>query len=233
MPGARLKQHLKAKHLNRMRWITHQYSRRFGGGDTGPARNYFIDDRYVAQEEGRYFDAIEEDESWQVEVYQLARRIFDDQACRSVADIGCGSAAKLLQWFKAEKTWGVDVSPTYDWLVENYPDREWRKAGTAADFTADLVIMSDVIEHVNDPIELLDYARSLDPRYLVISTPDRAQLWDKQEALGPPSNRAHIREWTFKEFGAFMRDQFDVFDHHVSNFSQATQVVVARPKGAQ
>ena len=231
MPIDQLKQYLKTRHLSQLRRATHLHHKYIARARVGTAGNYFIDDDYVEQQEGQYFDAIAAGEEWQVEVYALARRVFDCHGFESVVDIGCGSATKLLEWFENDLTIGVDVSPTYEQLVERHPDRMWMKAGAPVDSSTDLLIMADVIEHVSDPVDLLNYARGFDPKYMIISTPDRAQFWTKQGPLGPPKNRAHMREWTFTEFGAFMRDQFDVVDHHVSNFWQATQVVVARPHG--
>lgn len=65
----------------------------------------------------------------------------------------------------------------------------------------DIVIFSDVVEHLNDPIKVLFRIRSLIDQAsatVIISTPDRACL--DTDPNGPPRNELHVREWTAEEF---------------------------------
>ena len=70
-----------------------------------------------------------------------------------------------------------------------------------------LIILADVIEHLEDPRPLLRTIRRLLKRHhlsrLVASTPDR-YLIDGDGAVGLPKNPKHVRQWTLSEFGLAM-----------------------------
>jgi hypothetical protein len=63
-----------------------------------------------------------------------------------------------------------------------------------------VVILSDVIEHLRDPLPLLRrlaaWARICP--YVLVSTPDRDRVRGPAD-VGPPANRAHVREWNLSE----------------------------------
>jgi hypothetical protein len=153
------------------------------------------------------------------------------EGMRSVADIGCGSAYKLLHILGDFDTVGVDVSPTYEWLQEKYPERRWVKSFTqeSENLRPDLVVCADVIEHVLDPDALLNYLARLAAKRIVLSTPDRDLVY-RRHHWGPPTNPSHIREWSFKEFGNYVSQHFVVHEHVISNREQFTQMIVASPK---
>src|ERR1035441_5405128 len=138
----------------------------------GNENNYFIHDGYKPRLEPSYFnDTLNEDE-WQVEVYQFAREIFDAYNLKAVLDIGCGSAYKLIQYFHDVKTTGIDVPQTLDYLRKKYPERDWID-GIFNIENPDLIIFSDVIEHLTNPNQMLNNIINLNPKYIVVSTPDR------------------------------------------------------------
>lgn len=66
---------------------------------------------------------------------------------KSVLDIGCGSAYKLITYLGEYETVGLDLPDTVHVLRERYPEREWRLSDFAASqgVCADLVICADVI----------------------------------------------------------------------------------------
>ena len=92
----------------------------------------------------------------------------------------------------------------------------------------DLVIVADVIEHVDHPNELLAYIGKLQPSYIILSTPDR-NLIRNGTYNGPPGNPAHIREWSFVEFHAYVSQLFYIKEHFISCAAQATQCVLCVP----
>jgi SAM-dependent methyltransferase len=149
----------------------------------------------------------------QLAVYQLARKIADaDPAVRSVLDWGCGTGWKLVDLFGHLDTLGADVDYRLPTLAARFSDRRWGICPVAVD--ADLVICADVIEHVDDPAELLRTFAAGRWRNLIISTPERdlvarhkymSKAAKQQQRNGPPGNRWHAREWTASEFATFVR----------------------------
>jgi hypothetical protein len=128
-------------------------------------------------------------------------------------------------------TIGVDVSPTYEWLKERYPDRSWVRSFTAASSSlrGDLVICADVIEHVLDPDELIEFLKGIRPQFLILSTPDRDLMYGGRH-WGPPTNETHIREWNFDEFHRYIGKHFNILNHVISNREQFTQMTVCTLK---
>lgn len=197
----------------------------------GLPENYFIRDGYRHRSEASYFDDTECTDQWQREVYRFAREVFDQKHLTTVCDIGCGSATKLVRYFAGCNIIGLDVPKTCEWLRRKYPNLSWMELDfkNAPSLRADLVIAADVIEHVLDPDELLEYIASLDPKYVVLSTPDR-NLLGAGTHDGPPHNPTHIREWSFAEFEAYAGNRFQVLEHFISNRAQATQCLLCAPR---
>ena len=136
-----------------------------------------------------------------------------------------------LKYFSDFNITGIDVSPTYEFLKQTYPDRNWLKFGDfdMESVSADIVICSDVIEHVLDPDDLLNNIKKIkDVKYIFISTPDRNLIYS--EKFGPPYNPSHIREWTFEELEAYISKHFDVVEHLVTNRKQWTQLIIVKNK---
>jgi 2-polyprenyl-3-methyl-5-hydroxy-6-metoxy-1,4-benzoquinol methylase len=95
---------------------------------------------------------------------------------------------------------------------------------------ADLVIASDVIEHLLEPDEMLKFiVDKIDPRYVVISTPDR-NLLRYGIHNGPPLNAKHIREWSMPELHAYLSEFLEIIEHFISSAPQATQCVLGQPR---
>ena len=122
----------------------------------------------------------------------------------------------------------VAVEPTLSTLRQRYPERVWLQSNfeTPPITQADIVICADVIEHLLNPDELLECMARIDSEFIVLSTPDRDLLTKGVD--GPPDNNAHVREWNFEEFGAYIGSHFEVIVHEVINEAQATQYLVCR-----
>jgi hypothetical protein len=145
-------------------------------------------------------------------VYEFARKIADaDHRVQSVLDWGCGSGWKLVDLFGHLDTLGADVDYRLPTLLQRFPGRRWEVCPVPVD--AGLVMCVDVIEHVDDPTELLRTFSAGRWRHLVISTPEREMVaqrkcktasHQKQQRNGPPRNRWHAREWTSSEFAALV-----------------------------
>jgi SAM-dependent methyltransferase len=152
----------------------------------------------------------------------------------SVVDIGCGSAYKLITYLGEYQTLGLELDVNVEKLQARYPDRKWQVSDFSEmeSIVADVVICSDVIEHLVNPDELLEFIKRIEYKYLVLSTPDRGLIHesDDEEYFGPPRNTAHVREWTYEEFYEYISKHFNVIDHRVTNLGQYTQMIICCPK---
>ena len=132
-------------------------------------------------------------------VYTYAASIAD---VRSIVDLGTGSGAKLIEFFGAKKTLGLDVAEKIALAKQRFPDRQWELPTHPIE--CDLLICADVIEHLADPLELIETINAGRWRHCVISTPER-DLARGVNDLGPPKNPRHVREWNTGEFVRFLR----------------------------
>ena len=156
-----------------------------------------------------HFDDMDWTDECQLEVYLYALGLMKKHGLRSVADVGCGSAYKLITYLGDYDTLGLEVAANIPALRTRYPGRQFAES----DFqgkppVADVVICSDVIEHLTDPDALLLFLRRATCRFLIISTPVRINklrfLWQKPKRLTIPGNPYHVREWTEKEFARYL-----------------------------
>lgn len=191
-------------------------------------KKYYIKEDYIHRSEAGYFNDTPNTDKWQVEVYALAKTIFQKNNYERVLDIGTGSGYKLISNFKDHYTLGIDVPDTVNWLTNKYPDRNW-----SSDFSPvkgfDLIICADVIEHLENPDNLLKLIEESRPRHIVLSTPDRNLVYG-YDHNGPPKNKSHLREWAFDEFKNYISTKFVILDHFITNKSQSTQAIVAALK---
>lgn len=157
-----------------------------------------------------FWDAIHvNDVRYQDPVYRWGARLVGEGR-RRVIDVGCGSGVKLASRIAPlTPEWlGVDQDSAIRLATQRYPTGNWISAdlnlpstwSELAERPADLVICSDVIEHLEDPHELLVRLRSLlaPGGVILLSTPDRSRL-ERIDPSGPPRNPRHIREWTEDE----------------------------------
>ena len=145
----------------------------------------------------------------QLNVYRYAHKLARGMSPKieTVLDWGCGTGGKLVRVFGHLQTLGVDVPECIARVKKKRPDREW--CSPPVSIVADLVLCVDVIEHLDDPRDLLKQIKEGDWRLLVISTPERDRVRGKR-SMGPPTNRWHVREWNRSEFKAFLQQELGV-----------------------
>ncbi len=187
--------------------------------------NFNIIDGYKINENvGHHIDNSYTDEG-QNEVYQYAKEYAIQNNYKKIIDVGCGSGFKLIKFFDNFETIGYEVEPAISFLREKYPNKQWVNSGEPevsfnydGNFECDMVICSDVIEHIKNPDTLLDFLKTFKTKSIIISTPCREVLCksDKYKHVyansyfGPPINRCHVREWTSEEFIGNLSKHFKV-----------------------
>lgn len=183
---------------------------------------YHIKPRYTERAANEFFDDTPFKDEFQVDVYKHARGVAERIGARRIMDIGCGSGFKLVNQFPSPpfETMGVDLEPTVSWLKGAYPNRNW--ANNWLRWPAELVVCSDMVEHLPDPDLLLDYLAALAPKRIILSTPDRDLLGLGTED-GPPKNTCHVREWGKEELASYLGERFDILAHFI--VGDATQIV--------
>jgi hypothetical protein len=184
----------------------------------GDASTFFIKSSYKHRTSYQHFDDTPLHDEYQDGVYRHAHALADKHKHKTVFDIGCGSGFKLLKYFSAFTTVGSEIEPTLSWLHSTYPNYAWLPSDFASEppFSPDLIICSDVIEHLVNPDLLLTFIASLRFKHLVISTPERDATQMMQRGClhdGPPENPCHVREWTYAELGRYLSEYFRVVDH--------------------
>lgn len=198
-----------------------------------PAQNamYGIRAGYRHRTRNQFFDDTSHaDDTWQREVYETAATLAAEMNAGTVVDFGCGSGFKLMKNFRNLATIGYEMPPTVDYLKRTYPDRDWRTGDFSQTLApSDILICSDVIEHIPDPDELMALLQRSRPKMLVLSTPERLLMYGGEHD-GPPKNPAHCREWAQAELRTYVSQWFDVVEWRIANRDQSTQMIVAKPR---
>jgi 2-polyprenyl-3-methyl-5-hydroxy-6-metoxy-1,4-benzoquinol methylase len=195
----------------------------------GGLDNYLLPRGYRSRTRIMHWDdtTIEDED----QVYAFAHRIATDRKYRRIADFGCGSGFKLIKYFDGFDTTGYEIEPTLSFIRDKYPERKWKEGTFApADFDGyDMVICSDVIEHLPQPEKLLEVLAQSSAKTVMLSTPALEVMsdWDgcASRRFGPPGIPTHFREWSTYEFGNFVVQYLPVSEHHVLDVYQATRVL--------
>ena len=189
--------------------------------------NYFIKDGYACNldKTGNPIPYINDEYSgmiFQVQVYEYARKIIKLNGLQSILDVGCGFGAKLekIIYPVCQDIVGVDVEHAISYCKEKYQFGDWviddiEFPQKKLDNQFDMIISSDVIEHLVNPDKLLEYIRHYchAHTHIIISTPERDRI-SNQNPLGPPRNQTHVREWNMSELHSYFRSRgFSITNH--------------------
>ena len=181
---------------------------------------YFLPIEYRINAIPQHYVDVNETDASQKEVYLYAKKVMADKKLNSVIDVGCGSGYKLVNYLGEFDTTGIETEPCISFLRKKYPAGRWIDSGEPeksfnyVELSSDLVVCSDVIEHIVDPDELVKFLLSIKASYYVISTPCRERLvqYHGRTNLNPPINPAHVREWTMDEFKMYLSKTFTILD---------------------
>lgn len=169
---------------------------------------------------------------YQREVYRAAAALVKKGKRKRVVDVGCGYGVKLAEFIEpvAKEIVGIDVEHAIEYCKDKYGFGEWRiddiehprELGLGK---FDVVICSDVIEHLKDPDLLIDYLKRLMGKgsWLVLSTPERDKVRGEDD-MGPPANPAHVREWNSQELKSYIKE---------AGFEVIEQILVKDREGKQ
>jgi hypothetical protein len=192
-----------------------------------PRRLYCIKSGYHHADTVEIFDDRFNSDQWQRGVYESALALLNEINGHSVIDVGCGSAYKLIDKFNYYDTVGIELKESYNWLLKKYPEKKWMdfERVIPSDLAADLVICSDVIEHVENPDDLMHFLKKMRFSRLMISTPERDSVRGKND-FGPPENTTHYREWNKEEFKDFVSKWFNVLSQEISRDKSISQILI-------
>lgn len=190
------------------------------------SNNFFIKKGYKSRDSYHHYDDMKMTDQWQNRVYLKAYEETVKKGYDTVLDIGCGSGFKLNKYFHNKKTIGLELEENIETLRKKYPNNRWELSDFKNPFkeTVDMIICSDVIEHLVDPDELLEYIYNIDFKTCVLSTPERDVIYGK-DSMGPPNqNLSHVREWNTEELYKYIQDNFDIIEHYVDKANEAHTV---------
>lgn len=196
--------------------------------------NYFIKDNYKCNDvilsnvkisgvEYWTSERIYTSSIYQYPVYKYSIKIIKKYNIEQVVDVGCGVATKLAMIHKKMpqvEIVGIDQKNAIDYCKNTYQFGSWycddfeNPKKVLSGLKADLIICSDVIEHIMNPNVLLTYLKNILSKdgYLILSTPNR-DLLRGIECYNSP-NKAHIREWNFIEFEKYLDSRgFEILEH--------------------
>ena len=135
---------------------------------------------------------------YQVPVYRLAAERARRLSPGLVMDIGCGSGDKLVEFFRTapSRVVGVDQDSAISLAKSRFTGIEWLSGDLDSEqfwtvltaYRPDLVICSDVIEHLIDPLGLLRRLRSAHlgiPDIFGSGQPTNSPGWSR-----PPGSRS-------------------------------------------
>tara|TARA_R110002110_G_scaffold5742_4_gene29450 strand:+ start:2805 stop:4007 length:1203 start_codon:yes stop_codon:yes gene_type:complete len=191
-------------------------------------KTYCIKENYKHRSSYTHYSDIGYEDQYQDEVYETAYRICQQHDLRTIFDVGCGSAFKLRKYFTDHDFIGAEIEPTLSWLKKEYPTDKWIQSDFTKSVEADLIICSDVIEHLIDPDELISFFKKSKYKFIVLSTPEREAVQIYQKGFlwnGPPLNPAHTREWSFSEFHDYISDNLNVIKHFTSKNKAETSAL--------
>lgn len=164
-----------------------------------------------------YWDAqrAKTSEAYQKAVYDWAGDLILRNRLTSVADLGCGTAVKLSllqQRMPGVRYFGYDQPNAVRMCREHYDFGEWFPVNfdhpDAIEFSPkDLVISSDVIEHLENPDTLLECIKRVSDEntLILISTPERNRLRGQGCLFSPIKH--HVREWSQCEFSKYIESR--------------------------
>lgn len=151
---------------------------------------------------------------YQHHVYAWAARLIRANRLTSVLDVGCGTAIKLRNLIApvcsdiecVDQESAIALARSLGPPGARYTVADLERP-PAAHRSFDLIICADVIEHLLNPDQLLEFLRGCAHRetFVLLSTPDRDRRRGRDcRASTKPE---HVREWAASEFLRYLRSR--------------------------
>ncbi|MBE3101817.1 MAG: class I SAM-dependent methyltransferase, partial [Firmicutes bacterium] len=129
-------------------------------------KTYNIKDGYHCNPVGHYTGSTRNSIRYQVPVYQFAAKMIQKFGLKSCMDIGCGFGTKIASFLHpvCDDITGIDLAPSIAHCKSTYNFGRWfvdniEVPHLALDKKFDLILVSDVIEHLLDPDKLFEYIK--------------------------------------------------------------------------
>lgn len=152
-----------------------------------------------------------------------------------VLDIGCGNGSLAQDVARhAQRVLGVDIDPNnIEKAKRTHPaaNLEYRIADATKDLsneTFDVIIMSNVLEHIEHRVEFLRSIRPLAKKFLFrVPMIDRewVTLYKKELGLDWRLDTTHFTEYTFAQFKSEFEQAGYHIDHHSVQFGEIWAVI--------
>ena len=131
---------------------------------------------------------------------RLIKSLIHSLTFESVLDVGCGQGsllAELQAEFPHIKAYGIDFSSSAVELAQSrLPQGEFKTLDITKEFlekTFDLVICTEVLEHISDDLAVMKNLARMTEKYLLISTPQgRIRRFEAAEV-------GHVRNYAYGE----------------------------------
>ena len=137
--------------------------------------------------------------------------------CHSIAEIGCatGEIIGTFPGLQVQRRVGFDISPLNIRVAQDrFPSVEFRATDfRSTDEKFDLVILSDILEHVPDDLEFLKTA-ALMGTVVLINLPLEKNLLNIFRHYGPEDSSGHLRSYSFSQGMALIKDAGLTFLNH-------------------
>ena len=200
----------------------------FSGLQAAQVETYCIREDYTPHTDPtmvKFFDDHSEHHSVNLrkdQMYGSAREIALKNGYTRILDIGCGTGRRIDEYFSDSRFWtvGYDVPRIVDFANKYYPDRIWRVAdfNVAPQEEFDLVVCINLIHHLWDPNQLMDWLAQIKCKKIIISTCDREAFEKMRQRIdiGPPMSAYNFREWSYAELENYAKRWFKIEQHFYS-----------------
>lgn len=165
------------------------------------------------EEQFRLHAEIEDQHWWFVARRQILRRLVEHLVPPSpeakLIDVGCGTGGNIGGFAEDYDCLGIDTSTdAIQWAAQRFPKVQFVQGFAPGDVfdamgEADLVMLNDVLEHVEDDFRLLrSLVASMRPgAYLLLTVPADRKLWSEHDV-----SFGHFRRYTQTRLGSVWRE---------------------------